>query len=130
MALKPQQQMCQRLFSLLQRLFTFSGPFGLEKWYNQRVSVIKSVGDLSSTTAYPKKKRRDEFFSLIKSVALLGSFLQGGARGVGGRLSPEPPSTLLLGGHLLYHREVQPLGHSGGSFHLVRGPESQRVFQA
>lgn len=40
----------------------FLGPYGLEKWYDQRVSVIKAVGDMSSTAAYPRGKGGMDFF--------------------------------------------------------------------
>lgn len=108
-------------------LRAFLGPYGLEKWYDQRVSVIKTVGDMSSTTAYPRGKGGMDFFSLeIINPWLLWAVScrsDQGQLGVGVCcLSSDLPSPLC-------HGEVEPLEHSGGSFHLTRGPEPWRVFQ-
>lgn len=110
---------------------TFSGPFGLEKCYNQRVSVIKAVGDISSTTAYPKRKGKMDFFFFSLDIInpwLFWAISCSGEQGEWGLFIPRASISPTPWGALC-HRKVQPLGHSGGSFHLARVPEPWRIFQ-
>ena len=80
-----------------------------------------------------RKKRRDGFFFSLEIINpwLFWVVSCRGEQGEWGAVYPQslhqPRSQ---GGHPVCHREIQPLGHGGGSFHPARGPEPRRVLQA
>lgn len=99
-ALKPEQWMFQGLFFFPRAIPTFLGPFGLEKGYNHRVSLVKAVWKCSCTTPQPRRQGNTDFIPL--DIINPWLFWAVGSKESRSSLSTEPPSAPLSGSHPIY----------------------------